>query len=82
MGNLASCVKHFAAYGASEAEVEITTPLIFQDLTYTNTTLKVIQKAIEAGARLVMTSFNIFEGVPATTNKYLLRDLLKKPMGL
>ncbi|MCU0105186.1 glycoside hydrolase family 3 C-terminal domain-containing protein [Acholeplasma vituli] len=76
VGNLASCVKHFAAYGASEAGRDYNTVDISR-LNLHQYYLSGYKAAIDAGARLVMTSFNIIEGIPATQNKYLLRELLK-----
>ncbi len=76
VGNLASCVKHFAAYGASEAGRDYNT-VDMSRLNLHQYYLSGYKAAIDAGARLVMTSFNIIEGIPATQNKYLLRDVLK-----
>ncbi|MEG7763417.1 glycoside hydrolase family 3 N-terminal domain-containing protein, partial [Listeria monocytogenes] len=36
--------------------------------------------AIQAGAKLVMTAFNVVDGVPATMNKWLNRDVLRGEM--
>lgn len=76
-GNLASCVKHFAGYGLSEAGRDYNTVDISR-LNLHQYYLSGYKKALDAGARLVMTSFNLIEGIPATTNKYLLRDLLRE----
>lgn len=80
VGNLASCVKHFAAYGASEAGRDYNTVDISR-LNLHQYYLSGYKAAVDAGARLVMTSFNIIEGIPATQNKYLLRDVLKQSWG-
>ncbi len=80
VGNLASCVKHFAAYGASEAGRDYNT-VDMSRLNLHQYYMSGYKSAVEAGARLVMTSFNILEGVPATQNKYLLRDVLKDQWG-
>src|SRR5699024_399088 len=37
--------------------------------------------AIQAGAKLVMTSFNTVDGIPATGNKWLFRDVLRDDLG-
>lgn len=37
--------------------------------------------AIDAGAGLVMTSFNTLNGIPASTNRWLMQDILRKEMG-
>lgn len=73
---LLSCVKHFAAYGLSEAGKDYNTV----DLSRINLFsyfLSGYEGAINAGADLVMTAFNTFEYVPATINKYLLKDVLR-----
>jgi beta-glucosidase len=75
--SIAACVKHFAAYGAVEAGREYNTVDISRYALF-NYFLKGYQGAIDAGARLVMTSFNTFEGKPATTNEYLLRHVLRE----
>lgn len=80
VGNLASCVKHFAAYGASEAGRDYNTVDISR-LNLHQYYLSGYKAAVDAGARLVMTSFNIIEGIPATQNKYLLRNVLKQAWG-
>lgn len=75
-GNIAACVKHFAGYGASEGGRDYNTvDLSRQSLQ--SSYLNGYRKAIEAGARLIMTSFNTLEGIPATINRYLLRDVLR-----
>lgn len=76
VGNLAACVKHFAAYGASEAGRDYNTVDVSRTALH-NTYLKSYKKALDAGARLVMTAFNVLDGVPATINQYLLRTVLR-----
>jgi beta-glucosidase len=76
VGNLASCVKHYAAYGASEAGRDYNTVDVSR-LSLHQTYLPGYKAAIDAGAKMIMTSFNTVDGVPATTNRYLLRDVLR-----
>lgn len=73
---LASCVKHFAGYGASEAGRDYNT-VDLSRIQLHNGYLNGYKKAIEAGAKMVMTSFNVVEGIPATVNRYLLREVLR-----
>lgn len=73
---LLSCVKHFAAYGLSEAGKDYNT-VDLSRLNLFSYFLSGYIGAIDAGASLVMTAFNTFEYVPATTNKYLLKDVLR-----
>ncbi|WP_239253783.1 glycoside hydrolase family 3 N-terminal domain-containing protein [Listeria ilorinensis] len=77
---IASCVKHFAAYGAPEGGREYNTVDISRQA-LKNDYLPAYQKALEAGAKMVMTSFNLFEGIPATGNKYLMREILRDEWG-
>ena len=75
-GNIASCVKHFAAYGAAEGGRDYNTVDVSR-LSLHNYYLKGYKAAIDAGAKLIMTSFNVLDGIPATINKHLLRDVLR-----
>lgn len=78
--SLAACIKHFAAYGAAlagrdYAQASISLHDFYQlyDAGY--------RGAVDAGVRMAMTSFNVFEGVPATIHQTLLRKVLRKRMG-
>ena len=77
---IAACIKHFAAYGAAQAGKDYNTvdmsELMFRDLY-----LPPYRAAVDAGAVTVMSSFNDFHGVPASGNKWLLYDLLRKELG-
>jgi beta-glucosidase len=73
-----ACVKHFALYGAAEAgreynTVDMSRITMFQDY------LPPFKAAIDAGAGSI--SFNVVDGVPATGNKWLLTDVLRKQFG-
>lgn len=77
---IASCVKHFAAYGASEAgrdynTVDMSERRLRQDY------LPSYKAAVEAGCELVMTSFNTYDGLPVSGNEFLLKDVLRKEWG-
>ncbi|MBU1145572.1 MAG: glycoside hydrolase family 3 C-terminal domain-containing protein [Firmicutes bacterium] len=76
VGSLASCVKHFAGYGASESGRDYNTVDLSRQTLHDQYFIG-YKKAIDAGARLVMTAFNVIDGVPSTANKYLLRDVLR-----
>jgi beta-glucosidase len=75
-----ACVKHFALYGAGEGGRDYNT-VDMSRLRMFNEYLAPYKAAIDAGAGSVMTSFNEIEGVPATGNKWLLTDLLRKQWG-
>jgi beta-glucosidase len=72
-----SCIKHFALYGASEAGRDYNTVDMSRIRMY-NEYLPPYKAAVEAGASTVMTSFNEIDGIPASGNKWLLNDLLRK----
>jgi len=75
-----ACVKHFALYGAAEAGRDYNTTDMSLDRMY-NDYLPPYKAAIDAGAASVMTSFNDINGVPATANKWLMTDVLRKQWG-
>lgn len=75
-----ACVKHYALYGAAEAgrdynTVDMSRNRMFNDYMYP------YQAAVNAGVGSVMASFNEVEGVPATANKWLMTDVLRKQWG-
>ncbi len=73
---VAACAKHFAGYGFSESgrdynTVDVGTSTLF------NTIFPPFVAAKEAGVATFMNSFNELNGIPATGNAYLQRDILK-----
>lgn len=80
LGNAAACVKHFAAYGAAEAGRDYNT-VDMSEREFRQYYLPAYQAAIEKGAEMIMTSFNTINGIPASANQWLLRDLLRKELG-
>ena len=77
---LLACVKHFALYGASEAGRDYNTVDMSRVRMY-NEYLPPYKAAVDAGVGSVMSSFNVVDGIPATGNKWLLTDLLRKQWG-
>jgi beta-glucosidase len=75
-----ACVKHFALYGAIEAGRDYNTVDMSRRQMY-QYYLPPYKAAIDAGVATVMTSFNEIDGTPATANKWLLTDLLRKDWG-
>lgn len=73
----ASCVKHFAAYGAVEAGREYNT-VDMSKRELMEYYIPGYKSAIDSGAQMVMTSFNIINGIPATVNNWLLKETLRK----
>lgn len=75
-----SCVKHFALYGASEAGRDYNT-VDMSRLRMYNEYFEPYKAAVEAGVGSVMTSFNEVDGIPASANKWLMTDVLRKQWG-
>ncbi|MEO8415665.1 MAG: beta-glucosidase BglX [Ginsengibacter sp.] len=75
-----ACVKHYALYGAAEAGRDYNT-VDMSRVRMFNEYLPPYQAAVDAGAGSVMASFNEVDGVPATANKFLLTDVLRKRWG-
>lgn len=75
-----ACVKHFALYGGAEAGREYNTVDMSRIKMY-EYYLPPYKAAVDAGAGSIMSSFNEIDGVPATGNKWLLTDLLRKEWG-
>jgi beta-glucosidase len=75
-----ACVKHFALYGAAEGGRDYNTTDMSRVKMY-EYYLPPYKAAIDAGAGSVMTSFNEIDGVPATANKWLVTDLLRRQWG-
>jgi beta-glucosidase len=75
-----ACVKHFALYGAAEAGRDYNTTDMSKVKMY-EYYLPPYKAAVDAGVGSVMASFNEIDGVPATANRWLLTDLLRKQWG-
>lgn len=75
-----ACVKHFALYGASEAGRDYNTVDMSRQRMF-NDYMPPYLAAVEAGAGSVMASFNEVDGIPATGNKWLMTDVLRKQWG-
>jgi len=75
-----SCVKHYALYGAAEAGRDYNTTDMSRVRMF-NDYMAPYKAAIDAGAGSVMASFNEVDGIPATGNRYLMTDVLRKQWG-
>ncbi|MDR6733160.1 beta-glucosidase BglX [Sphingobacterium sp. 2149] len=75
-----ACVKHFALYGAAEGGRDYNSTDMSLHRMY-NEYLPPYKAAIDAGAGSIMTSFNDINGVPASANKWLMTDVLRKQWG-
>jgi len=75
-----ACVKHYAMYGAAEAGRDYNTTDMSRQRMF-NEYLPPYKAAVDAGAGSVMASFNEVDGIPATGNKFLMTDVLRKQWG-
>ncbi len=75
-----ACVKHFALYGAAEAGRDYNTTDMSRIKMY-NEYFPPYKAAVDAGVGSVMASFNEVDGIPATGNKWLMTDVLRKKWG-
>ena len=77
---MAACVKHFAAYGAAIGGRDYNSAEMHESQ-LRNFYLPPFEAAFEAKAATVMTSFNDLNGVPASANPFLLKDILRGEYG-
>jgi beta-glucosidase len=74
--SVAACVKHYAAYGAAEAGRDYNSAWL-PEILLREVHLAPFDAARRAGALSFMTAFNTLNGVPASGNRFLLRDILR-----
>ncbi|WP_241657205.1 beta-glucosidase BglX [Halobacillus salinus] len=77
---VASCVKHFAAYGAPEGGRDYNT-VDMSEWMLREQYLPAYKAALDEGCEMVMTAFNILNGIPSTGNEQLMRGLLREEWG-
>lgn len=75
-----ACVKHFAAYGAPQGGRDYNT-VDMSERMFRDRYLPPYRAAIEEGAVTVMSSFNDFDAIPASGNKWLMRTVLRDELG-
>lgn len=78
--SIMACLKHFALYGASESGRDYNVVDMSRVYMY-NYYFPPYRAAVEAGVGTVMSSFNTVDGIPATANKWLIDDVLRKQWG-
>ncbi len=79
-GTVMAAVKHFAMYGAVQGGRDYNV-VDMSPMRMYNEYLPPYRAAIEAGAGGVMVALNSVNGVPASSNTWLLRDLLRTDWG-
>ncbi len=80
LNSVMACAKHFAAYGAAIGGRDYNS-VDMSDRLLWKVYLPPFKAALDAGVATFMNSFNDLNGVPATGNKYLQRDILKGKWG-
>ncbi|NHA13655.1 glycoside hydrolase family 3 N-terminal domain-containing protein [Thioalkalivibrio sp. XN279] len=79
-GAIAACAKHFAGYGAAESGRDYATTSI-PEIELRNVYFPPFEAAVAAGVSTLMPSFCDLNGVPATGNEFLLRQVLRDEWG-
>lgn len=74
--NILACAKHFAGYGLAESGKDYNTVDVGES-TLQNVIFPPFKASSDAGVRTFMNSFNELNGIPATANSYLQRQVLK-----
>lgn len=75
--HLLACVKHFAGYGGAEGGRDYDASNI-SDAQMRNVYLPPFKAAVDAGVGSVMSAYMDLNDVPATGNRWLMRDVLRK----
>jgi beta-glucosidase len=78
--HILACVKHFAGYGAAEGGRDYDSSNISDEQLW-NVYLPPFEAAVRAGAGSLMSAYMDLNGVPATGNRWLLQDVLRKKWG-
>ncbi|MBN8642425.1 MAG: beta-glucosidase BglX [Flavobacteriales bacterium] len=80
LNSVMACAKHFAAYGAAIGGRDYNSVDMSERMLW-ETYLPPFKAAVDAGVATFMNSFNDINGIPATGNKYIQRDILKGKWG-
>ncbi|HTS18696.1 MAG TPA: glycoside hydrolase family 3 N-terminal domain-containing protein [Verrucomicrobiae bacterium] len=78
--HVAACAKHFAAYGAAEGGRDYNTVDI-SERTLRDVYLPPFHACVNAHVATLMSAFADVNGIPATANAFLLRDVLRREWG-
>jgi beta-glucosidase len=76
LNSIMACAKHFAAYGAAVGGRDYNSVDMSERMLW-ETYLPPFKAAADAGAATFMNSFNDINGIPASANAYIQRDILK-----
>lgn len=72
-----ACAKHYVGYGAAEGGRDYNTTWI-PEIQLRETFLPSFRSAVETGVATIMSAFNDLNGIPASGNAFILRQILKK----
>ena len=78
--SIATCVKHFAAYGGAEAGRDYNNVEV-SEYSLREYYLPAYKACLDAGAELVMPSFNTVDGIPVNGNSHLMKEILRDEWG-
>lgn len=78
--SLATCAKHFAAYGLCQAGQEYAPVDVSRTELY-NVYLKPFKEALDSGCDTVMTSFITIDRIPCVCNDFLMNKILREKWG-
>ena len=78
--HIATCLKHYVAYGACEGGRDYNTVELSDD-TPRNVYLPPFAAGVAAGALTVMPAFHALNGTPCSVDRYLLTDVLRGELG-
>jgi beta-glucosidase len=76
-GSIAACAKHFAGYGAVESGLDYNTANIPEN-ELRNVYLPPFKAALDAGVVTFMASFSDLNGIPASGNEFLMKQVLRQ----
>lgn len=74
---IAACAKHFCGYGAAESGKDYCTTNIPEN-EFRNVYMVPFKAAADAGVATFMASFSDIDGIPASGNQWLMKDVLKE----
>jgi len=80
LNTILACAKHFVGYGAAQAGRDYHT-VNMGDNELRNVYMPPFKAAIDSGVETFMTAFNELNGVPATANQYIFKDILRDEWG-
>ena len=75
--SIAACAKHYVGYGAAEGGRDYNSTWI-PEILLRQVYLQPFHAAADAGVATIMTGFNALNGVPATGNQFIIRQVLRK----